>query len=404
MNFVADEESMETYNQTGENHLVLFTNLECPTWTTEDKLIAENVSFYIDGIFVCIIAVIGLLMNSVAIFIMCKEKQGQHIFNRLIRCLFCIHNWVLCTAVQTRLYTVFKIEALGMLFPWFSHPFYHIFLTTSIYMTVVMAVERTLVTNSPAYYYHLAQTSSSKTVNRRLITYIIPIFIFSFVYNIPKFLEFELDDDRVAPTHLLKQSAYRNQYQNWWSLFVLGIIPYVILLYLSLMIYMSLAKQEDATKLVLDTTKGLNLTPNRPYGLDHAPRNGYKGKQRDNELSRLMLGLICSYLIFHLPQLIDNLYTVWIWSIYVKCTESEKIPGMPVWKYHFSIFGYVMVAINSAMNMPLYIILRKSFSNAKMFTKNCRNQAIRKHNRTLSEIKGEPDGSSQPVLIEQRLL
>ena len=170
------------------------------------------------------------------------------------------------------------------------------------------------------------------------------------------------------------------------------------------MIYMSLAKQEDATKLVLDTTKGFNLTPDRPYGLDHTPRNGYKGKQRDNELSRLMLGLICSYLIFHLPQLIDNLYTVWIWSIYVKCTESEKIPGMPVWKYHFSIFGYVMVAINSAMNMPLYIILRNWFSNRKMFTENYPNQGIRKHNRTLFEIKGEPDGSSQPVLAEQRLL
>ena len=156
--------------ETGKNRLALFANLECPTWTTEDTLIAENVSFYIDGIFVCIIAVIGLLMNSMAIFIMCKEKQGQRILNRLIRCLFCIHNWVLCTAVQTRLYAVFKIEAFGMIFPWFSHPFYHIFLTTSIYMTVVMAVERILVTNSPAYYYHLEQTISAKTINRNLIT------------------------------------------------------------------------------------------------------------------------------------------------------------------------------------------------------------------------------------------
>ena len=85
----------------------------------------------------------------------------------------------------------------------------------------------------------------------------------------------------------------------------------------------------------------------------------------------------------------------------MKCTESEELPGMPVWKYHFSIFGYVMVAINSAMNMPLYIILRNRFSNAKMFTENYHNQAIITHNRTLSEIKGEPDGSSQPVLAEQ---
>ena len=45
LSFVADKEIMETHNQTSENHLVLFANLECPTWATEDKLIAENVSF-----------------------------------------------------------------------------------------------------------------------------------------------------------------------------------------------------------------------------------------------------------------------------------------------------------------------------------------------------------------------
>ena len=115
---------------------------DCPIWTEDDTLIAENITFYIDGIFVCMVAFIGLILNSIAIFIIYREDNFKHIFNRLIGCLFLIDICFLGTAILTRMFVVFKLESFGCIFPQFSHPLHYISLTASIYLTIAVAYER----------------------------------------------------------------------------------------------------------------------------------------------------------------------------------------------------------------------------------------------------------------------
>ena len=95
-----------------------------------------------------------------------------------------------------------------------------------------------------------------------------------------------------------------------------------------------------------------------------------------------------------------------IWGSYVKCMENGELPGIYIWQYHFTIFGYVFVVIHSAINMPLYYILnvklrKKLFCQSNFFDQR---PILRKPIRNLSEVKGEPDGASEPILAEGRRL
>ena len=376
---------------------------ECPIWTEEDVIIADNLTFYFDGILVCLVAFIGLIINSTALFIIHRKAHGQHIFNLLFGCLFGINTFILGSAILTRLFVVFKIEAFGILFPCVSHPFYHIAMTASIYMTIALTIERHVSIKSPVYYNHLLRTTRTKIKTRRFLAYFVSITTFATLYNIPRFLEFSLSNGRVEPTHLVNQLAYRNQYQNWFSFLVLGILPFISLGYLSLRIYKNLKTQEDQTTLVLDTTES-NQETNRPYGLDHLSLEGYKSKQHENEMARIVIGIVVMFLVCHLVRVLSNLNAILSWNAYSECKERGRFPGINVWQYNFTIFGVVLVIIHSGINMPLYYIFNiklrnKNFGAQKDFDQGDTND---RHCQTVHEVKGEPDGASEILLADEK--
>ena len=406
---------------------------DCPIWTEDDTKIAENITFYIDGIFVCLVAFIGFIMNSIAIFIIYKEDDNKHIFNRMMGCLFCIDNCVLGTAILTRMFVVFKIKAFGSIFPQFSYPLHYISMTASIYLTIALAYERHVGIKSPVYFNYILHTTNSRTQMKRFLSYVLPIIFGSILFNIPKFLEFSLCEGRVEPTYLVSQLSYRNYYQNWCGLFFLGMIPYASLFYFNMKICMELKHQEDGAKLSMmnspktsiesrdrkispgtkfvmermDQKKSPSYHLNRPYGLDHISQ-GSMDRTLENErmLGKICMGIVTLFLVCHLVRFLNNLNIIMIWGSYVKCMENGELPGIYIWQYHFTIFGYVFVVIHSAINMPLYYILnvklrKKLFCQSNFFDQR---PILRKPIRNLSEVKGEPDGASEPILAEGRRL
>ena len=417
------------------NSAVEITSIDkdCPIWTEDDTIIAENITFYIDGIFVCMVAFIGLILNSIAIFIIYREDNFKHFFNRLIGCLFCINNFLLGTAILTRMFVVFKLESFGCIFPQFSHPLHYISLTASIYLTIAVAYERYVGIESPVYFNHLLQRTNSRIIMKRFLSYLTPTIIGSILFNIPKFLEFTLFEGKLQPTHLVNQLSYLNWYQNWGGLIVHGIIPYTILLYFNMKICMELKNQEDATKLSaknspkisiesrdrkispdtkfvierMDRTKPPSYQLHRPYGLDHISQ-GSMNKTYENErtLAKIFMGIVTLFLVCHLIRVLDNLNIIMIWDTYVKCKENGKLPGIHVWQYHLTIFGFVFVVINSALNMPMYYILNVKFRDKLSYQLEILDQRpiIRQAIRRVSDVKGEPDGASEPILADSRRL
>ena len=75
---------------------------------------------------------------------------------------------------------------------------------------------------------------------------IIPVILFSLVYNLPRFFELEVyqDDYRnstlVVPTAMRMHHLYVHIYIVWINLFVMGIIPYATLITLNIWIFRKL--------------------------------------------------------------------------------------------------------------------------------------------------------------------
>ena len=278
-------------------------------------------------------------------------------------------------------------------------------MTVSIYMTIALAHERHFAIKSPVYYNHLLHTTTSKNQLRRFLCYLIPILIGSILYNIPKFREFTISDNNVQPTNLVNQLSYRNHYQNWCALFVLGIIPYTSLICLNMRIGMNLKNQKDTDNLMLDNSNRTNSP--RPYGLDHISlQQNYKTTQEEKLSAKILMGVVTLFLICHSIRVFNNLNTVMIWNNYVKCKEAGRYPGIHVWQHHLTILGSVFTVIYSAINMPLYYILNIKFRKKMLPTQHdsFRHHIIKNPAHTLNEVKGEPDGASEPILSEGRRL
>jgi hypothetical protein len=196
-----------------------------------------------------------------------------------------------------------------------------------------------------------------------------------------------------------------NHYQNWGALFVLGIIPYTSLIYLNMRIGMQLKNQKETDNLMLDHSNDTNSP--RPYGLDHiAQQQHYKKTQEEKLSAKILMGIVILFVICHFIRVFNNLNTVMIWNNYVKCKEAGRYPGIHVWQHHLTIFGSVFAVIYSAINMPLYYILNIKFRKKMSPTQHdsFRHHIIKNPVRTLSEVKVEPDGASEPILAEGRRL
>lgn len=80
----------------------------------------------------------------------------------------------------------------------------------------------------------------------RLLKYVVPVFTFALVFNIPKFLEATIiHDNRTGDpnqphlhvTELRLDPDYAIYYNNWTRLAILGIIPAVMLVFFNTKIY-----------------------------------------------------------------------------------------------------------------------------------------------------------------------
>ena len=105
-----------------------------------------------------------------------------------------------------------------------TYPLLNIGLVGSIYMTMAISIERYLGVCHPQI-----------TEREKARLYILPVLIFTIIFNIPKFINYTVNGEGVIQ-HLeawSKTKAYRTVYYCWVSIIFLSIIPMVSILYLN---------------------------------------------------------------------------------------------------------------------------------------------------------------------------
>ena len=184
------------------------TNTTC-TITNAQLHFYEVFSWWLGGVGSLCISTLGLILNTIAIYILCDKTMRASFFNRLLVCLIIVDNIFLSYAIADAIGMQLVTSSTSSSSTSSYHPFVFVYLVyparnivmcISIYMTVGLACERYNSISNPIL--HRNQESNC----RRLFVYGTSVVTFSTIYCIPKFFElkvehFGCDDLQIQPHH-----------------------------------------------------------------------------------------------------------------------------------------------------------------------------------------------------------
>ena len=159
--------------------------------TQNSRIIITKVRSRLTGVLQATICLIGLFANTVSIPVLKTKDLYQSTFNRLLIVLAIIDNLYLMFAFLECIRSEIKAATGDLhttLFAYALYPLHNVMLCLSIYMTVILAMERYRAVTKPIDY-HTVMVSGRQW--QRVFHYVIPVVVFSLVFNMPKFFELE---------------------------------------------------------------------------------------------------------------------------------------------------------------------------------------------------------------------
>ena len=188
--------------------------LECEVKTDIEDIIVGQIEYYVDGVTLSVIAILGLLANTATLFILFKQKTTDTNFSSLLLCLFLFDAIILLTGVLMSFQTYLEISSNTqiILSPFLVYPLQHISMTASIFMTVAIAHERYNAIRQPVQYRQMMVDANVR--KKHFMKYILSIIFVSLIFNIPKFFEISVQWIPAAetiprPYHAIDESLLR---------------------------------------------------------------------------------------------------------------------------------------------------------------------------------------------------
>ena len=357
-----------------------------------------TLKFWISGVSSCAVAVIGVILNSIAAFIIRSKYQKTNIFYQMLVSLLCIDIFVLITWINLSILLAFEANnpVVFNLFPYLSMPLVLIAITASTFMTVAIAHERYLAVKAPMKYSQYMKTPSLQAF--RLKIYIIIVLVLSVAVNAPHFFEYEVryvsdiyngthhcnlttyerskhqqPSDNAEPiadsfspyicnTEFGENPFYVNYYRNLAKLLLTGIVPFILLIFFNAYIYKSIRNRRSGRASLFPARistlhQSIDKERSNPHieeslglGLSsRKPTNTTRCKEEDN-LTLVFFGIVSAFLLCHSLKIGLNFCD----GVFGKVgsTTINRILG------HFSNF---LVVLNSAINMIIYCLLNIKF-------------------------------------------
>lgn len=163
-------------------------NIICEELTNDERQFYANFAWWLEGIGQMTVGGIGFLANCIAIPIL-GSKEMSSMFNRLLICLAIFDNvFIICSLLECVRKHIVSTQVHEYIFGYFLYQFHNMIVCCCTYMTVVLALERYRAVWRPIEY-HNNVNSSPHPWRRVLKSYIIPVVLFSVLFNLPKFFE-----------------------------------------------------------------------------------------------------------------------------------------------------------------------------------------------------------------------
>ena len=307
----------------------------CPLATTADLTTLTLLSFLLEGVVQFIISSLGILGNTASIFLLTR-RELQSFFNQLLMVLV-VFDLVYLITMMLESIRKFGLESElhTLLLPHLLYPLNAISMMGSIYMTMVVGMERYRAVYHPMEYSRVANDASTHT--DRLIKYVSPITLFAVVFNIPKFFESKVvytEHDKnvyIEVTDLRMSTMYITWYHNWARFIVLGIIPFIAICYLNYKIYLVISERRKSGT-----------------------------RKQDDNLSVVLMMIVASFVACNLIRIFLNMHELTVIEEIQLCRCSD-LGGFPVWIVILGFISHIFLVINSSTNLLIYCMFGTKF-------------------------------------------
>lgn len=252
------------------------------------------------------------------------------------------------------MYFDFEIEAIIWIIPYFSIPFLEVSHTANVLMTICLSYHRYRVTFYPSKY----KSGMGLLKNRYhpLQKYIFCVVTVSMLYNIPKFLLFEVvpSEKNEGGFKISKTRLYENyQFQFYyigcsWILFM--ILSFLVLIYLNWRIFRDLNEHTRRA-----TWKGNKLLQGKVTTTsaevqkqqDEMKKNDSIILRKTEKLSHALLALVAVFLFCT------------SWKLVEEIMDGFKLK--PYWEDNFEVIVRLFLVLNSCANVFIYGMVNNRF-------------------------------------------
>jgi len=349
---------------------------EDPCGISQYKLVKPIYGFWCDGVLVVVVGLIGFVGNLLSLFVLSRPSL-RDVFHQLLFALACFDIlYIVCGGIN---YTFRGFNANSdvytILYPYFLHPFTHIAMAGTIFMTLAITIERYLGLCHPLL----------NPQSRKAWFYVVPVVIFSVLLNVPKFLEIKLEfglyntttepwqllngtenvptnGTEFVPTNditaLRKSDDYIRGYLMWTRLFTTAIIPVTLLLILNVLIIRD----------VITSAKKVN-------------RFGSARRQRKEiNLSLVLLAIVFLFFICHACRIINDVYEFSNMDLVVNCPKKSHHFYPPYFMHALVYISHFATILNSSLNFFVYCLVGHTFRRELCRTLGFKNHGLRGDN------------------------
>ena len=275
------------------------------------------------------VAVLGILGN-IATAVILLQRHMRNKFNRLLVALAFFDSILLLTTLAYSIVCVYR-DACMIAYPYILWPTRCFAITSSTFMTVVIATERFMAVCHPLKY--------KPNKHHHVLKCISAVTILAMMFTTTKFMEYEPDDCTVIRvTKLYKNNVYIIYNAIIYKFMVTGLIPGLILVFLYVKIYKAIKASHLMQRRCSATVDNqVNETMRR----------------MENRRARIYAGVVITFLICNTP---DSFLKI---AYIMKTVKSTEEP--PQWFSMAVIVRTFFLNLNSAMNCVIYTCLSKKF-------------------------------------------
>ncbi|KAK7114929.1 FMRFamide receptor-like [Littorina saxatilis] len=308
-----------------------------------DTLGQETVAmtgFILYGIVGNVLVVLGLLGNTLSIVVLCNRRMRSST-SYYLTSLAVYDNFILVAMLL-----FFNLQALGIRVPSIDQAYkdyiipvmiplgYPLSLTAqmgSIYTCVAFTVERFVAVCRPL---HAANTCTKSRAKKAILV----IFLWSLLYNIPRYFHYEVHkvwsndtgryDNVMQTTDFGENEVFQHLYIISFQLIFMFLLPFLIILVLNTALLRAINRSRKQRQEMSTTDT------------------------REHNLTVMLVAVIAVFLVCQFPTIVDN--------ILVAIVGEQRHNAVLQYQMLYMVCT-VLVTINSSLNFVLYCLFGKKF-------------------------------------------